>query len=246
MDQILDIQLILDGNKLLVLDHTALPENANDPYYTYYYTVDVLLFKGAEYGSRILTKASIVKETVTHYLYDDGLYTHFKLSIPHVDYFLGKRGESLLGELFIFENKIYKILETPNTETVSDILSVSKEVIDILTAYSTVTDNSGSANEANESYFSPKKDVLNICNIRKCLVYLQRKMLMTGTQENSCSTSTSEQKKLDFLFGAVYVIEYLKETGSYAEANRIIDNLSSCGFLCDKEYHTINNCGCGA
>ncbi len=62
----------------------------------------------------------------------------------------------------------------------------------------------------------------------------------------SCDMDTSIRYKRDFLLSALYVFDYLKDTNNYEEAQRILDNLSSCNSLCGEDLDFNNNCGCGS
>lgn len=80
--------------------------------------------------------------------------------------------------------------------------------------------------------------------MRRCLANLQQEFLL-NTCKNKCNTNKELKNKMDFLFGAAYVLDYLSNTCNYKEAQRILDNLSSCGFLCGEGTVNTKNCCCG-
>ena len=44
----------------------------------------------------------------------------------------------------------------------------------------------------------------------------------------------------------MYVFDYLKDIGNLTEAQRVLDNMSSCDSLCGDLLNNSNNdCGCG-
>ena len=54
------------------------------------------------------------------------------------------------------------------------------------------------------------------------------------------------KERCDFLLCAIYTLNYLICNQNYAEAQRIIDNLSTCENICEDELNTnYNGCGCG-
>lgn len=248
MDQILDITLILDNCKLTAIDHTIVPDNA-ESVYANYVNVEFIVHNDETTPEKVILSDTSQKST-TFDLKNDGIYHYYKLSIPSIEYFFDvEYPESIIGELFFvydeFRTKLMQIQDTPSVLTVDGIVSVSKEVT-YMDAYNAVFKEVDQELEANESYFFPKKEVFNICKIRKCLVYLQRKMLLGNCPETGdCSETKDLRNTRDFLMSAVYVLEYLKNTGNFAEAQRIIDNLSTCGFPCEDKDFTFSDCGCG-
>ena len=175
----------------------------------------------------------------------NGIYYYCKLAIPILDYFVGKNLENMVGEVFVnSDGGLMQIKARPMEATLGGILAVSSG-ISYNDAYDAILHNLGSEFEANESYFFVKKEVFSTCKIRKCLVSLQHKMLLESCSSNSCTTSDNVRNTRDFLFGALYVLDYLKETNNFEEAQRIIDNLSTCDFPCKEDSITTNDCGCG-
>lgn len=46
------------------------------------------------------------------------------------------------------------------------------------------------------------------------------------------------------MHSAVEVLRYLSFTENYEEAQRILDNVSECGFLCEDIYNKSTRCNC--
>lgn len=249
MDQILDIQLFLDKGTLTAIDHTfdRLPDNATTSYHQHYYNVEFLTYQKETEPLQVMVNAvKDMRAMSTFNIPKSGVYYYYKMSIPLVDYFVGSEySGNLIGEIFYTENGVLmQIASRPQEVTKEGIIAASK-TIDLLTAYDAVMTNSSAETEANESYFFPKKELFNTWNLRKCLVYLQRKMLLGNCSFDDCSANKELRNQRDFLMSAIYVIDYLIDTNNLDEAQRIIDNLSTCGFPCEDNEFTFSDCGCG-
>lgn len=179
------------------------------------------------------------------HLETDGTYSYYKLVIPLVSYFededdLGKY-INLVDELFIYDRKLYKSnISDEEGRSIEEVIENSEEITDYIEAY-----NIKLSNKASQTLFSPKINVFSVCNLQKCLVYLQRELLKNNCSYNSCNFNEQIRNKRDFLLGAMYVFDYLKDLGNFTEAQRILDNLSSCDSLCEDMDNSNNNCGCG-
>lgn len=93
--------------------------------------------------------------------------------------------------------------------------------------------------------FSFQKVVFSVCKLQKCLVNLQKQIIDNPKSCNECSSTSSVRYRRDFLLSALYVLDYLKDRRNYDEAQRIIDNISGCGSLCE-DLTNNNDCGCGS
>lgn len=248
-DQILDIELIIDGDQLVAKDHTMptlLGDNI-DTYYEYYVEIEYLAHRTED--NVVEVKMQRPEFNTIHIstfdLNYNGTYYYCKLAIPILDYFVGKNLENMVGEVFVdTSGTLMQIKYKPLEATSSGILATSS-AISCNDAYNAILHNLGAENEANESYFFVKKEVFSTCKIRKCLVNLQHRLLLENCTLNSCTTSTNLRNTRDFLFGALYVLDYLKETNNFEEAQRIVDNLSTCDFPCVDDSVITNDCGCG-
>lgn len=237
MNQILDIQLHAENGYLIAVDVTVPVEG-----HSFEYFVPVEFITHNETFTPI--EPIRTRPNTMFKLDNDGKYYYYKLMVPTLEHFADSKDlTSLVGEIY-YDEKLMQIVSIPADSSAEAIKKASKDV-SAFEAYRAVTDNETSALEANESYFFPKKEILNICNIRKCLVYLQRKLLLETCKKNNCSSEKELRQQRDFLFNAVYVLEFLRETESFEEAQRILDNLSSCGFSCKDKSITFSDCGCG-
>lgn len=238
MDQILDIQLHIDNGFLIAVD-TTVPVEGHKSFDNFVPIEFITYNEDFEEIAPIRTRPNTMFK-----LNNDGKYHYYKLMVPTLEHFADSEDlGSLLGEVY-YDEKLMQIYSVPADSSLESIKSASRS-ISALDAYKAVTDNESTAFEANESYFFPKKEILNVCNIRKCLLNLQRKQLLEGCNKNNCSSSKELRQQRDFLFNAVYVLDFLKETNNFEEAQRIIDNLSSCGFVCEEDTITFSDCGCG-
>ena len=244
MDQILDIQLLMDGCHLTAIDHTIPPIGSEIVYSTQYVGVEFVANNEGSIEAVVVTDADNNNKVTKFELKKDGRYSYYKIAVPTIDYFIGKNATSIVGEIFYNEGELLQIKTLPIESTFDAIMEVS-EIVDCLHSYEAILNKVSSSEEANEAYIFPKKDIFNICNLRKCLVYLQRKMLLEKCSSDKCNSKQSDTERVNFLLSAVYVLEFLIRTNNFAEAQRIIDNISSCGFTCEDTVLTFNDCGCG-
>lgn len=253
-DRILDINITVDDSAIVVVDNTVshLSGEMYNSYVSNYVTIEFLTYQDGEHellvadsvAANELGEDSFMTSVYRYEFNKDGKYYYAKMSIPKIAHFLGKNCSNMVGEIFFKENELFQIVSIPTASDSEHIIAASKSV-DILDAYEAIVAGASASHEADESYYFPKKSIFTICNIRKCLVYLQRKMLMGKCSFDPCTTSSELRNTRDFLLSAIYVIDYLKATENFEEAQRIVDNLSNCGFPCEDKIVNSNNCGCG-
>lgn len=173
------------------------------------------------------------KFETTYQLDNDGTYTYYKFVIPTYYHFVDKDElvNDICDEIFYFEGNIYWYKDTINP-SVSEILSKSVKLNSILEIYDIVFNN-----HATQTLYLPAKKVFSVCKLNKCLVSLQKQLLLNTDCNNPKKTDR------DFLFTALYVFDYLTDTGNYAEAQRILDNLGECNYCQQLSSNTICNCG---
>lgn len=191
------------------------------------------------------------KFTSEFLLSKDGTYSYYKLVIPKIEHFEVEDEEGLYShlkdELFFYDKKLYKtnISNYDEKFTLSELLSKSEQIENYIEAYQYVQDGF-----ASQTLYCPKEMVFSVCKLQKCLLNLQRKMIFINRDTcnyDECKTDKSLRNQRDFIFGAMYVFDYLKDTHNFTEAQRILDNLSSCNLLCDDKFiDTGNSCGCGS
>ena len=178
----------------------------------------------------------------------DGTYSYYKLVIPILDHFEMENGRysKLYEELFFYNKTLYKS-NLPNTEEdydLSYVLGHSEKIINCIDAYDLIQRGG-----ASQTFYCPKEIVFSVCKLQRCLVSLQRQLLFSNSctcSYDKCSTDEMLRNSRDFLLSALYVFDYLKDNRNFTEAQRILDNLSSCSSICGDELDNINNsCGCG-
>lgn len=178
----------------------------------------------------------------------DGIYSYYKLVIPKLVHFQKPSNQSkyqnLKDALFFYDGKLYKSKVTDQNEYDLGTLLGKSDIIDCMAAYDYVMDN-----EAPQVFYCPIKTIFSVCKLQKCLVRLQKQLLLSNSRTCSydrCNTDESLRNRRDFLFSAMYVFDYLIDTNNFTEAQRILDNLSSCSSLCGDELIDLNGgCGCG-
>lgn len=106
------------------------------------------------------------------------------------------------------------------------------------------------------SYYSFK--IFSICYIRKCYTLLAKQIVdgSLGTNEypkkSKCRTGNCNEyeedllSKRDFLHDVLHVLQYLIDCNYFGDAQRLLESLNTCGFICkDVGLRTNNDCGCG-
>ena len=189
-------------------------------------------------------------DTSVFYFPKDGTFTYYKFLVPHISHLLKKDYESwndvfvVYDQTFFYDDNFYFCESRENIElrdfqswesAVKYIISISKKLnISELWKYQ------------GSQTFSFQKILFSICKLQKCLVNLQKQLLNNPENCMECGMESSLRFKRDFLLSALYVFDYLKDTKNYEEAQRILDNMSSCGeSLCGDTNDTKVDCGCG-
>ena len=83
-----------------------------------------------------------------------------------------------------------------------------------------------------------------VCRLRKCYIKICQD-IFDKTAPVKCSNNNVESfliYKRDLIWSALNVIEYMVEFDQYEEAERLLEEITSCNGLCNQE--TNNNCGC--
>ena len=131
---------------------------------------------------------------------------------------------SKVDEIYYDDTKIFKVINDDGGVEEIDISTASN--LDVSTA--------------TQTWYSTFRTIFCTSKLRKCVSLLQKQVIESC---HKCNNIDSIKVKRDFLFNAMYLIDYLKETGNLDEAQRILDNLSYCGFICDDSIiNTSNNC----
>ena len=116
------------------------------------------------------------------------------------------------------------------------------------------------AAEFTSSYFGAftSHKLFSICFLKRCYYLLQRRVLNNSLGINppnkrnrKCFTGDCESdeeliSKRDFIHNTIHVLDYLIDCGYYDDAQRLLESLNTCGFICrDVGISTNNDCGCG-
>lgn len=232
-----DITLIIAKNELVVNDRTV-PEN-----YGEYVAIEFVTYADSDValGLKICTSSECSSARIL--LEKDGLYYYHKLYVPNMTYVTTLNNK--VGEVFVkkdVENNVYKLYQVKAAPGEGQSLINVSEEITPAQAYEAVVKIW--ENSSTQNIYIAKKPVFCIWNIRRCLADLQQELLLND-YKNECNTNKTLRNKIDFLFGAAYVLDYLSSTCNCKEAQEVLDNLSSCGFLCGDSVITKKGCCCG-
>lgn len=253
MDKNLNIQLILKpGCKLIAVDNSDFDSIGID--LLNHASLEFLSFKESEFpkdGSVLLKPHINLNQCPSSefILNEDGTYSYYKLIIPYLDHFKNMEDKycNLYNELYYYEGNIYKS-NTPMEEAGGGydkgyVLSNSEKIINYIEAYKLVQ-----MNHASQTFYCLKEKIFSVCKLQACLAALQKQALYSGSCECSfskCNLDENLRNRRDFLLSALYVFDYLTDSKNYEEAQRILDNLSTCESLCGEELINLNDCGCG-
>lgn len=182
----------------------------------------------------------------------DGSFYYYKLVIPLIKHFKHPSQDKyyhLHNELFYHEGKIYKckLGDGETTYDLSAVLAQSDIISNYIDAYNLVQNGEGT-----QTVYCPKEFIFVFCNLQKCLVALQKKLLFSNICSCSferCSTDETIRNRRDFLLSALYVLDYLKNIKNYEEAQKLIESLSTCNSICGDAsdgYNSNDDCGCGS
>lgn len=244
MKRHLNVQLILQKDcKLIAVDFSDYNSIGAD--ISNHVMLDFLVFKdenipvpnSVKLRHENLNRGYLRQKFETEYiLHKDGTYTYYKFVIPILNHFLqsGQWVNSIIDELFYYEGNIYWYKEStlPNNVAIDELLKKCEKLTNVLDIYS-ITFN----NHATQTFYLPEKKIFSICKLNKCLVSLQKKLLFN----NDCGNI--DTKNRDFILSSMYVFNYLIDIGNLNEAQRLLDNMSSCDF-CQQELLN-NDCCCG-
>lgn len=177
----------------------------------------------------------------------DGTYTYYKFLIPKLDRLVVDVPDNISifrikNQIFWYKGNFYLGFRDVDDDG-SDIITPNRvmKITNLLDIWKCIKD--GKATQT----FSYQRVVFSICKLQSCLVNLQKKMLTGPKICLECNQDKSLTFRRNFLLSALYVLDYLKDKGEYYEAQRILDNLSSCNSLCGDDDNNLNNdCGCGS
>ena len=231
-----DITLVIAKNELVVSDKTS-PEN-----YGEYVAIEFVTYADSNVALGLKLCSISECSNARILLEKDGLYYYHKLYVPNMSYVTTL--DNKVGEVFVSKDanntyKLYQVKSIPGDS--QSLLDVSVEITPAKAYEEAVKAWTGTPNQ---TVYIAKKPAFCIWNMRRCLADLQQEVLLND-YKNECNTNKALRNKRDFLFGAAYVLDYLSSTCNYKEAQRVLDNLSSCGFLCGDSTVNTKTCCCG-
>lgn len=260
MNNILDTQLIIHSDcKLTSICHTDF-NHINPDINSKYISVEFLKYKDKYLYDSCIVKTSKIESSSEFALFNDGIYEYNKYLIPTLEYLLVDTdkydvdGNMLYNELclkdayFYYKGDIYYIDYSENNgdfiideylTAVSFIQTYEKIVLSNSSKQSleTLSENTEIGNQT----FFCKKIAFTYCNLIKCFVSLQSNLANSLCDTNCEKTDIYNR---DFLLSTIYVLDYLRDTNNFKEAQRILDNINECGGFCKSETLTKCNC-CG-
>lgn len=167
----------------------------------------------------------------------DGRYIYYKYGIYNINALLDNEEYKIQDKIFYYNNEVY--LGLSNVLSPNDINSSTAKLISnwyLLKDYI----------YTNIDYYYTT-EIFTFYKLNKCMINYQKQTLFKKIESCNKVCKTDNQKELrDFLFVSVYVLEYLVCIGNYAEAQRILEGLSSCGKLCNDTVflNSTHNCNC--
>lgn len=90
-------------------------------------------------------------------------------------------------------------------------------------------------------------DYFQICHLRQCFIDICYE-IFKQTQSIRCNINVLDKNliyKRDLLWSAINVIKYLVEQKQFDEAERLLNNITSCNGLCDSNQNKECGCCCG-
>lgn len=89
---------------------------------------------------------------------------------------------------------------------------------------------------------SDSTNVFMLCNIESCLGSLNVDILDQYINGTNCSTINTT--KSDIVYMTYSTLQYMAKRGHFAEAQRLLDKVNKCGYLCGQTTSTTS-CNCG-
>ena len=167
----------------------------------------------------------------------DGWYKIQHILLPTKDWFneqLEKGNQSLLSMYdtvyYSDGNKVYKYIN--GKSTVVDLLELIER------------------NPEDTTMYRYTEEYVSICFLRKCYINLCQQIFNSRAFDKCWNKNKIDSElifKRDLVWMAINVINYMIEFRQYAEAERLIERLTSCNGLCQSAYSTYNKsigCGC--
>ena len=256
---ILDTQLIIHSDCKLTSVGQQNLNSINPDILDKYISVEFLKYKDKYLYDSCIVKTSHIDSSSEFALLNDGIYEYNKYLIPTLEYLLVDTdkndvdGNMLYNELclkdayFYYKGDIYYIDYSDNDGdfvvdeylTADNFIKTYAQFVLSNSVKQSLEDLSENTEIGNQTYFC-KKIAFTYCNLIKCFVSLQSN-LANSLCDTSCEKTYVYNR--DFLLSTIYVLDYLRDTNNFKEAQRILDNINECGGFC-KEFETLTKCNC--
>lgn len=170
----------------------------------------------------------------------DGRYIYCKYGIYNPESLKENNEYKIKDKVFYYNNNIY--IGVQNITTLDDLNNTNAKLIS--NWYLLIKEKDTNPNLHLDYYYTT--EFFTYCKLNKCVFNYQRQTVFDYIDACNNICKKDNQKEIrDFLFISLYILEYLVCVGNYSEAQRILENLSSCGNLCDDNLLNIsNNCNC--
>lgn len=248
----IDVQLTIHPNCKLSAKYISDFIDNNDKDENNYKIVEYLNYKGQFMPESVILKDDIGDTTFA--LLKDGTYTYYRFHIPHL-YYLAVESETsdnvihynkicLKKQLYYYDGQFYFC----DTDDIIESLSLTLDEIfgkhlDTILAKSikVSVDEIQSYIDIAIGSFYCKKIAFTYCNLINCFVSLQSKSV-NNLCSQKCNENITDVENRDFLLSTIYVLDYLRDTNNFTEAQRILDNVIECWGICE---NLTNNTDCG-
>lgn len=139
---------------------------------------------------------------------------------------------------FYYYNQNQQIVKVSGESHTSKVFSSYKEALEEIIELG----NSSNYNmDYNFNY--EESDFFSICHLRKCYINLCKEIFNSRGFDRCFDSTVNTQLlyKRDLVWAAINTIKYMIEIKQFAEAQRLIERIGSCGGLCK---NSDNDCGC--
>ena len=155
-----------------------------------------------------------------------------------IDETLNKGNKQHSIEIIIYPNNACEVYTDRTSKIVLDLpedglyiykyllTDTNPSIIDI----ATIPDASNSIGD-----WTGIEEIFSICHLRKCAIAHEKQAIeefLSTCHKKNCNQKSSMQSVRDILLISIFVLEHLIYQNKYSEAQRILDQLGSCGDLC--------------
>ena len=188
-------------------------------------------------SKRLVHYSPFKPQTKYNYTFQkDGTYAYNKYAIPEYD-----NGNIYYGGKYHIKDKVYSY----NDKFYIGKEDVSSEM-ELMGASASIPNLYDLSDYTLDFTFDTK--LFTLADLQKCLFKLQKQILFNNCD---CDFTCIEQDRItkaqrDFIFAAVFVVDYLLSIGNTEEAQRILESVFACGNMICRDKGLYNNtCNCG-